>query len=111
MDPSIKCVKKIQRKWRKRKIENYLEKNKKSEIYELKHMIVNKYIKKSGYKIKKILGLFNTIVENFENITKQPDINELFYQIQKLIHNKLTDYEKNLLYKEFINNVIFNKIK
>ena len=109
VDPSIKCVKKIQRKWRKRKIEKYLQKNKKSEVSELKHMIVNKYIKRSGYKIKKILGLFNTIVENFENINKQPDINELFYQIQKLIHNKLTDYEKNLLYKEFINSVIFNK--
>ena len=71
-------------------------------------MIVNKYIKKSGYKIKKIIGLFNTIVENFDNINKQPDINELFYQIQKLIHNKLTKYEKNLLYKEFINSIILH---
>ena len=111
VDPSIKCVKKIQRKWRKRKIEKYLEKNQKSEENELKHMIVNRYIKKSGYKVKKILGLFNTIVENFDNINKQPDINELFYQIQKLIHNKLTVYEKNLLYKEFINSVIFNNNK
>ena len=108
VDPSIKCVKKIQRKWRKVKIDKYLERNKKSEMYELKHMIVNKYIKKSGYKIKKILGLFNTIVENFDNLNKQPDINELFYQIQKLIHNKLTEYEKNLLYKEFINYIILN---
>ena len=108
VDPSIRCVKKIQRKWRKVKIDKYLEKNKKNEMYELKNMIVNKYIKKSGYKIKKILGLFNTIVENFDNINKQPDINELFYQIQKLIHNKLTEYEKNLLYKEFINSIILN---
>ena len=108
VDPSIRCVKKIQRKWRKVKIDEYLKKNKKSEIQELKHMIVNKYIKKSGYKIKKILGLFNTIVENFDNINKQPEINELFYQIQKLIHNKLTEYEKNLLYKDFINYAILN---
>ena len=105
-DPSIKCVKKIQRKWRKRKIEKYLKDNNKTEINELKHMIVNKYIEKSGYKIRKILGLFNTIVENFDNINKQPDINEVFYQIQKLINNKLTDYEKNVLYKQYINNVI-----
>ena len=110
VDPSIKCIKKIQRKWRERKIEKYLEKNKKNEKIELKQMIVNKYIKKSGYKIKKILGLFNTIVENFDNINKQPDINELFYRIQKIIHNKLTEYEKNLLYKEFINNVIFHNL-
>ena len=110
VDPSIKCIKKIQRKWRKRKIEKYLEKNKKNEKIELKQMIVNKYIKKSGYKIKKILGLFNTIAENFDNINKQPDINELFYRIQKIIHNKLTEYEKNLLYKEFINNVIFHNL-
>ena len=108
VDPSIKCVKKIQRKWRKRKIEKFLKKNKKSETEELKKMIVNKYIQKSGFKVKKILGLFNTIVENFDNINKQPDINELFYQIQKLSHNKLTEYEKNLLYKEFINSVIFS---
>jgi hypothetical protein len=108
VDPSIKCVKKIQRKWRKRKIEKFLKKNKKTETEELKKMIVNKYIQKSGFKVKKILGLFNTIVENFDNINKQPDINELFYQIQKLTHNKLTEYEKNLLYKEFINNIIFS---
>ena len=108
VDPSIKCVKKIQRKWRKRKIEKFLKKNKKTETEELKKMIVNKYIQNSGFKVKKILGLFNTIVENFDNINKQPDINELFYQIQKLNHNKLTEYEKNLLYKEFINNVIFS---
>ena len=107
VDPSIKCVKKIQRKWRKRKIDKYLEKNKKTETDELKHMIVNKYIEKSGYKIKKIIGLFNTVVENFDHINQQTDINELFYQIQKLIHNKLTDYEKNVLYKQYINSVIF----
>ena len=108
VDSSIKCVKKIQRKWRKRKIEKYFEDNKKNEINELKHMIVNKYIEKSGYKIKKIIGLFNTIVENFDNINKQPDINEVFYQIQKLINNKLTDYEKNVLYKQYINNIIIH---
>ena len=107
IDPSVKCVKKIQRKWRKRKIEKYLDKNKKCEINELKSMIINKYIKKSRNGVKKIIGLFNTILENFNDINKQPDINEMFYQIQKLNHNKLTKYEKNLLYKEYINNVIF----
>ena len=106
-DPSLKCVKKIQRKWRKRKIEKYLNKNKKSEINELKSMILNKYIQKSGNEVKKIIGLFNTLLENFDTINKKSDINEMLYQIQKLIHNKLTKYEKNLLYKEYINSVIF----
>ena len=107
-DPSVKYVKKIQRKWRKRKIEKYLKKNKKSEINELKSMIFNKYIHKSGNGVKKIIGLFNTILEKFDRINKQSDINEMFYQIQKLIHNKLTNYEKNLLYKDYINSVIFD---
>ena len=106
-DPSVKCAKKIQRKWRKRKVEKYMNKNKKNEINELKSMIINKYIQKSGIGVKKIIGLFNTVLENFDDINKQPDINEMFYLIQKLIHNKLTKYETNLLYKEYINSVIF----
>ena len=106
VDPSLKCVKKIQRKWRKRKVEKYMNKHKKNEINELKSMILNKYIQKSGNGVKKIIGLFNTILENFDNINKQPDTNEMFYLLQNLIHNKLTKYEKNLLYKEYINSVI-----
>ena len=111
VDSSLKCVKKIQRKWRKRKIEKYMNKNKKNEIEELKSMIISKYMKKSGNEVKKIIGLFNTILENFDYINKLPDINEMFYLIQNLIHNKLTKYEKNLLYKEYINSVIFGNNK
>ena len=40
VDSSIKCVKKIQRKWRKRQIDVYLKKTKKNETDELKHMII-----------------------------------------------------------------------
>ena len=109
IDTTIKFVKIIQRKWRQKIMKNYLDKNKKNEKDELKKFIVNKYIKKSGYKIKKILGLFNTIVENFDNVNKQSDINEVFYTIQKLENGKLTNYEKNLLYKDFINSVIYMK--
>ena len=109
IDTTVKCVKIIQRKWRQKIIKNYLEKNKKNEKVELKKFIVNKYIKKSGYKIKKIIGLFNTIVENFDNVNKQSDINEMFYTIRKLECGKLTNYEKNLLYKNYINSVIYLK--
>ena len=86
-----------------------MDKNKKNEKEELKRMVVNKYIQKSGYKIKKILGLFNTVVENFDNVNKQNDINEMLYQIKKLTNGNLTNYEQNMLYKEFINSVIYLK--
>ena len=109
VDFTLKNTKKIQRKWREKKIKNYMDKNKKNEKEELKRMVVNKYIQKSGYKIKKILGLFNTVVENFDNVNKQNDINEMLYQIKKLTNGNLTNYEQNMLYKEFINSVIYLK--
>ena len=108
-DITLKNTKVIQRKWREKKIYNYMKKNNKNEKVELKRMVVNNYIKKSGYKIKKILGMFNTIVENFDNVNKQNDINEMLYQIKKLSNGNLTNYEKNMLYKEFINSVIYLK--
>ena len=108
---TIKCTKIIQRKWRKYKVGKYLKKNKKSEKNELKKMVMNKYIKKSGYKMQKILGLFNTIIENFDNISQQPDNKQFYNQLQKIMQNRLTNYEKNMLYKEFINNVILNNKK
>ena len=108
-DNTLKNARIIQRKWRKKKINNYMEKNKKNEKEELKRMVVNNYIQKSGFKIKKILGMFNTIVENFDNVNKQNDINEMLYQVKKLSNGNLTNYEKNMLYKNFINSVIYLK--
>ena len=105
IDKMVNSVEKIQRIWRERKIKKYLEHNNKES--ELKKMIINRYIKKAGFKIKKIIGLFNTIVEYFDIIGNDKDIDEMFYNIQKVIKRKLTSSEKNLLYKEYINSIIF----
>ena len=107
IDNYINRVKIIQRCWRKYKLKQLIGEN--EEIHELKKIVVNKYITKTGYKIKKILGLFNSIVEEFNNINNSDDINKMFYYIKNLIKRDLTSYEKNLLYKEFINNFIYLK--
>ena len=70
---------------------------------------MSKYVKKAGFKVKKILGLFNSLVEDFNNIGNQQEMEEMFYNIQQIIKRKLTPYEKNNLYKEYINTVIYSK--
>ena len=110
LDRVVNSAKIIQRHWRKKKVKKYLGDNK--ENHELKKMIINNYIKKSGYKIKKVVGLFNSLIEDFENLCNfDNDMNEMFHYTTKIINNNLTKYEKNLLYKEFINNIILIKYK
>jgi hypothetical protein len=72
-------------------------------------MVMSKYIKKAGFKVKKIIGLFNSLVEDFDNIGNQQEMEEMFYNIQQIIKRKLTPYEKNNLYKEYINTIIYSK--
>ena len=107
IDKMVSSVKKIQRMWRKKKIEKFIGKN--NEENELKRMVMSKYVKKAGFKVKKILGLFNSLVEDFNNIVNQQEMEEMFYNIQQIIKRKLTPYEKNNLYKEYINTVIYSK--
>ena len=107
MDQMVNSIKKIQRFWRKKKMENFLKQKNKIEENELKKMVLNKYIKKAGFKIKKIIGLFNSMVECFDLIENEKEIEEMFYNVQQVIKRKLTPYEKNLLYKEYINNIIY----
>ena len=107
IDKMVNSVKKIQRMWRKKKIEKFIGHN--SEENELKKMIINKYIRKAGFKIKKIIGLFNSLVEDFNNIGNEQETEEMFYNIQQIIKKKLTPYEKNNLYKEYINSIIYMK--
>jgi hypothetical protein len=111
LDKVVNSAKIIQRYWRNKKIKKYLGKNNK-ENHELKKMVINNYIKKSGYKVKKIIGLYNSLVEDFENLNYYDnDLNEMFHYTKKIINNNLTKYEKNLLYKDFINNIILGKYK
>ena len=107
IDKMVNSAKKIQRMWRKKKIEKSIGKN--CEENELKKMVINEYIKKTGFKIKKIIGLFNTLVEDFNNIENEHEMEEMFYNIQQIIKRKLTPYEKNNLYKKYINSIIYLK--
>ena len=104
IDDYINNVKTIQRTWRKYKIKKLLCKN--EEVHELKKIIVNKCITKAGFKMKKIFGLFNSMIEDFNNIKNSDEINQMFYYVKNLIKRDLTTYEKNAIYKEFINNFI-----
>lgn len=115
MDNVVNKTKIIQRFWRKRKIKKYLEKSRNLEEKELKQMIVNNYIEKSGFRTKKLLGLFHNMVENFcirENNKFNMNDNNVFksfYYVQKIIMRDLTSFEKNELYKDYINKVIYKK--
>ena len=101
IDNYINNVKTIQRIWRKYKMKQLLDEN--EEIHELKKIVVNNYITKAGYKLKKMLGLFNSLIEEFNNIKNSDDINRMFFYVKNLIKRDLTTYEKNMIIKEFIN--------
>ena len=107
IDTYIKNVKTIQRAWRKKKVKKLLGGN--EEIHELKKIMVNKCITKVGYKMKKIFGLFHSMIEDFNNIKNSDDVNRMLYYVKNLIKRDLTIYEKNLIYKEFINNFLHLK--
>ena len=116
IDNVVNKAKIIQRYWRKRKIQKYLKKIKNEEEKEMKKMVVNNYIDKSGFKTKKILGLFHNMLEQFclenrnkSNINSENNINKTFYYVQKLIMKDLTTFEKNELYKDYINKIIYKK--
>ena len=104
----------IQRNWRKIKIEKFLEKKKLTEEYELKKMVMNNYIEKAGYQTKKFFGIFHNLIEQFtfmeekNNVnTKENNLNKSFNLVNKIMKNNLTNSEKNKLYKDYINKVIF----
>ena len=104
----------IQRNWRKIKIEKFLEKKKLTEEYELKKMVMNNYIEKAGYQTKKFFGIFHNLIEQFtfmeekNNVnTKENNLNKSFNLVNKIMRNNLTNCEKNKLYKDYINKVIF----
>ena len=111
LDNVVYSAKIIQRYWRKKKVTKFLKK-KNTESNELKKMVVNNYIKSGGYKVKKIIGLFNSLVENFATLSYYDnDLNEMFHYTAKIINKNLTKYEQHLLYKNYINNIILEKYK
>ncbi|MCQ2819229.1 MAG: hypothetical protein MJ252_18355 [archaeon] len=108
LDKLVYCTTLIQRKWRQYKIISFLGKKKKNKINEeLKKMIVQDCIKKNWLKVKKITGLFNSMTENFRNISNEPFVNETFHYIDKLTKGTIPKGELNSIYKRYINKVIF----
>ena len=114
VDDFVNKTKIIQRKWRQIKVIKYLEKNKFEENKEIKKMVINNYIEKAGYKIKKFFGMFHNLVEQFTLLENKNDfnmvdnnINKCFYFVKKIITNNLSNFEKNELYKDYINKVIY----
>ena len=99
-------IKKIQRVWRHKRIKSYT----KNENEELKKMVYNNFLMKSGYKIRRLLEIFHSLITNFKECHNNcDDIDKIFLKLQKIINRNLTADEKNLLYKEYINSVIYCK--
>lgn len=109
LDKVVNCTKTIQRAWRRSKIKKFIGK-KNNETHEIKKMVVTGFIRNTGFKAKRILGLFNSTVEAFELISNDIDTNEMFNNVIKLIKGTMTEYEKNILYKDYINKVIIGKL-
>ena len=114
VDDFVNKTKIIQRNWRKLKVEKFLEKNKLDKEKEIKNMIINNYIEKAGYKIKKFFGLCHNLIEQFILLDNKDDfninksnINRCFNYLVKILTNNLSNYEKNELYRDYINKVIY----
>ena len=98
------AIKKIQRIWRQKRIQNYTH----NEDEELKKMVYNNFLMKSGYKIRKLLEIFHNLISTFKECHNNCDnIDKVFFELKKIINRDLTDNEKNILYKEYINSVIY----
>jgi hypothetical protein len=101
---------KIQRKWRKKKFDNYLKNNINEENNELKKMYVNDIVEKMKTKNNTITEIVDEIINNYNIIYNNiEEADKMFYQIQKIIQRKLTIEEKNDLYKYYINKIISKK--
>ena len=106
----IPSVIKIQRKWRKIKLEKYLINNFMEEEFELRKMLINSIMEKSQNENFNVIDIFNNVINNCNLINnKIEDIEQIFDLIRKLIKRNLTIDEKNILYKEYINRVICKK--
>jgi hypothetical protein len=106
----ILAVIKIQRKWRKIKLEKYLINNFLEEGNELRKMLINNLMEKTKFENSNILDIFNCLINNCKLINNNvEDINKIFELIRKLIQRNLTINEENIIYKEYINEVIYKK--
>ena len=106
----LSAVIKIQRKWRKIKLEKYLINNFMEEDCELRKMLISNVMEKNNLDNSNIIDIFNTIIKNCKLVDNGvDDICKIFGQIEKVIQRNLTINEENLIYKEYINKIICKK--
>ncbi len=106
----LSAVIKIQRKWRKIKLEKYLINNFMEEDCELRKMLISNVMEKNNLDNSNIIDIFNTIIKNCKLVDNGvDDICKIFGQIEKVIKRNLTINEENLIYKEYINKIICKK--
>jgi len=105
------CAKLIQNFWRKNKIKKYCNTNNLEKNLEIKKFVCNLYNK--NYKNNQIFfHSMNKIINEFYSLFNNCDkINEMLYLILKINYNSLNIDEENLLFKGFINTIIYGKIK
>jgi len=105
------CAKLIQNFWRKNKIKKYCNTNNSEKNLEIKKFVCNLYNK--NYKNNQIFfHSMNKIINEFYCLFNNSDkINEMLYLILKINYNSLNIDEENLLFKGFINTIIYGKIK
>ena len=106
----LSAVIKIQRKWRKIKLEKYLINNFMEEDCELRKMLISNVMEKNNLDNSNVIDIFNSIIKNCKLVDNGvDDICKIFGQIEKVIQRNLTINEENLIYKEYINKIICKK--
>ena len=94
----------IQRKWRDYKLKKYLKNKKNKNINnELRKLIVDNFIEKEGFGIRKVIGNLNLSLENFINLKHK---NHFIKEVKKGIIGFNKKKEKYKYYKEYINSII-----
>ena len=96
----VKKVIGIQRKWREFKVKQIASNGRMNLNSELKKMLINNFIEKEGFGIRKILGMLNTSVESFAQL-KTKDV--LVAKLKCINSRELSDDERSAMYKNYIN--------
>ena len=90
----------IQRKWREFKAKQFAVHSGVSLHNELKKMLLNNFIEKEGFGIRKVIGLLNTSVDLFSQI-KDKEI--LISDLINITNKTLSHADKYCIYKQYIN--------
>ena len=99
-DMKVKKVIDIQRKWREFKVKQIASNTKMDLNNELKKMLINNFIEKEGFGIRKIIGMLNTSVESFAQLKTK---DALMLKLKCINNKELSNDEKSAMYKNYIN--------